>query len=287
MLSTAYPRIYTCYGSHDEEILMSLSTRCAACLPPDAACLVPDHYDVIGDVAVITLPDALVPYREVIGRCVIEERHSIRSVCMRTAPVAGIRRTGGYAVIFGREDTGTVHREYGCMYHLDVKSAFYTPRLASERHRVATLVRGGERVLVPFAGVGPFVVPVAQRSAQVTAIEINPDACRYLRENIRENRVEDGVTVIEGDAMQLLASCGGEYDRAILPTPYGLNTALDEVIPLVRRGGFIHFYTFTVPEEVDILATKFRGMGCVVNGFRRCGHVAPGVSRWVFDLRRR
>lgn len=266
---------------------MSLSTRCAPHLPPDVARIVPDHYDVIGDVAVVTLPDALLPYREVIGRCITEERHSIRSVCMRTAPVAGTRRTAGYAVIFGDLDTETVHREYGCSYHLDVQTAFYTPRLASERHRVAGLVREGERVLVPFAGVGPFVIPAAQTGAQVIAIEINPEACRYLRENVRENGMADAVTVIEGDAMRLLPSCGGEFDRAIVPTPYGLNTALDEVIPLVRRGGIIHFYTFTVPEELDILAAKFRGMGCVVNGVRRCGHVAPGVSRWVFDLRRR
>ncbi|WAI02352.1 class I SAM-dependent methyltransferase [Methanogenium organophilum] len=266
---------------------MSLSNRCAGSLPPDAARIVPDHYDVIGDVAVITLPDALLPYREVIGRCITEERHNIRSVCMRTAPVAGTRRTAGYAVIFGREGTETVHREYGCPYHLDVKKAFYNPRLASERNRVAKQVREGERVLVPFAGVGPFVIPAAKRGGQVTAIEINPDACRYLRENVRENDMEDMVTLIEGDAMQLLASCGGEYDRAIVPTPYGLNTALDEVIPLIRRGGVIHFYTFTVPQETDILAAKFRGMGCVVNRIRRCGHVAPGVSRWVYDLRRR
>ena len=266
---------------------MSLRARCAAHLPPDRIQFVPDHYDVIGDVAVVTLPDAVLPYREVIGRCVTEERHSIRSVCMRTAPVEGTHRTAGYTVIYGPGETETVHREYGCNYHLDVKTAFYTPRLASERHRVAEIVREGERVLVPFAGVGPFVIPAAQKSAQVTAIDINPDACRYLRENVRENGVEDAVTVFEGDAMQLLPSCSGEYDRAIVPTPYGLNTALDEVIPLVRRGGIIHFYTFTVPEEIDLLAAKFRGMGCVVNAIRRCGHVAPGVSRWVFDLRRR
>jgi len=266
---------------------MSLSSRCAGCLPPHAARLVPDHYDVIGDVAVVTLPDALLPYCEMIGRCVTEERRSIRSVCLRTAPVAGTRRTAGYEVIYGREETETLHREYGCTYSLDVKAAFYNSRLASERHRVAGCVREGERVLVPFAGVGPFVVPAARRGALVTAIEMNSDACRYLRENLRMNGVEDAVTVFEGDAMLLLPSCKGGYDRAIVPTPYGLNTALDEVIPLVRRGGMIHFYTFTVPEETEILAAKYRGMGCVVNGIRRCGNVAPGVSRWVFDLRRR
>ncbi len=266
---------------------MSLSSRCAAHLPPDIACLVPDHYDVIGDVAVVSLPDALLPYREVIGRCIVGERRSIRSVCMRTAPVAGPCRTAGYAVIYGRENTETIHREYGCTYSLDVKTAFYNPRLAFERHRVGGCVRPGERVLVPFAGVGPFVVPAARQGARVTAIEINPEACGYLRENIRINRVQDAVTVFEGDAMQLMLSCNEQYDRAIVPTPYGLNTALDEVIPLIRRGGIIHFYTFTVPEETDMLMAKFRGMGCVVGGMRRCGNVAPGVSRWVFDLRRR
>ena len=264
---------------------MLLSSRCADHLPSHMSHLVPDHYDVIGDVAIVTLPDLLVPYAEVIGRCIAEERHSIRSVCLRITPIKGTRRTAEYMVIYGRDDTGTVHCEYGCTYHLDVKSAFYNSRLASERHRVACSVRDGERVLVPFAGVGPFVVPAAQRGAQVTAIEINPDACGFLRENIRENGVEDHVTVFEGDAMQLLPSCGGAYDRAIVPTPYGMNTVLDEVIPLVRRGGVIHFYTFAVPEDTDILSAKFRGMGCVVGGMRRCGNVAPGVSRWVFDLR--
>ncbi len=136
-----------------------------------------------------------------------------------------------------------------------------------------------------------WCLPHSEGGAEVTAIEINPDACRYLRKNIRENGgVEDVVTVFEGDAMQLLPSCGGGgFDRAIVPTPYGMNTALDEVIPLVSRGGgVIHFSTFTVPpEETDILAAKFRGMGCVVNAMRRCGDAGTGVSRWVFDLRRR
>jgi tRNA (guanine37-N1)-methyltransferase len=256
-------------------------------MPPEAARRVPDRYDVIGDVAVVTLPDALLPYCGVIGRCITEEHRSVRSVCLRTVSVEGTSRTEEYVVIYGRKETETLHREYGCSYHLDVRSAFSHPSLASERHRVRGCVRKSERVLVPFAGVGPFVVPAAQRGAEVTAIEINPDACRYLRKNIRENGVEDVVTVFEGDAMQLLPSCGGGFDRAIVPTPYGMNTALDEVIPLVSRGGVIHFSTFTVPEETDILAAKFRGMGCVVNAMRRCGDAGTGVSRWVFDLRRR
>lgn len=266
---------------------MSLSSRCADHLPPGMAHLVPDRYDVIGDVAVISLPDDLLPYGEVIGRCIAEQHRGIHSVCLRMAPVAGTRRTAEYVVIYGRESTETIHREYGCTYSLDVKTAFYNPRLASERHRVSGCVRAGERVLVPFAGVGTFVVPAAQRGAKVTAMEMNPHACTYLRENIRINGVQDSVTVFEGDAMQLMLSCKEPYDRAIVPTPYGMNTALDEVIPLIRRGGIIHFYTFTVPEEVDMLTAKFQGMGCVVAGMRCCGNVAPGVSRWVFDLRRR
>ncbi|WP_157199883.1 hypothetical protein [Methanogenium cariaci] len=41
---------------------MSLSSRCAVCMPPpEAARRVPDRYDVIGDVAVVTLPDACCP----------------------------------------------------------------------------------------------------------------------------------------------------------------------------------------------------------------------------------
>ena len=87
-------------------------------------------------------------------------------------------------------------------------TVFFNPRLASERKRVTVQVQHGERVLIPCCGVGPFVVPVAAHGAEIVAVEQNPEACRWLEENIRLNGVEDRVTIIEGDA----------FDTSLLPT---------------------------------------------------------------------
>ena len=58
--------------------------------------------------------------------------------------------------------------------------------------------RSGERVLVPFCGVGPFVIPAAARGAEITAIEQNQEACRWLSENVLLNGVSDQVNDYHG-----------------------------------------------------------------------------------------
>ena len=39
-------------------------------------------------------------------------------------------------------------------------------------------------------------------------------------------------------------------------------------------------------EEIPELISKYEGMGFEVLFHRRCGNVAPGISRWVFDLKK-
>jgi tRNA (guanine37-N1)-methyltransferase len=46
----------------------------------------------------------------------------------------------------------------------------------------------------------------------------------------------------------------------------------------------IHFYTFKNRDQADALVREFTKKGFEVVVRRRCGNVAPGVSRWVFDL---
>jgi tRNA (guanine37-N1)-methyltransferase len=52
----------------------------------------------------------------------------------------------------------------------------------------------------------------------------------------------------------------------------------------VKRGGMIHFYTFKNRQQADTLGTEFGQKAFDVLIQRRCGNVASGVSRWVYDL---
>jgi tRNA (guanine37-N1)-methyltransferase len=152
--------------------------------------------------------------------------------------------------------------------------------------RVTNQVQAGESVLVLFAGVGPFVIPSASRGARVVAIEQNPDACRWLVKNLRKNRVSEQVTIIQGDAFDPVLQGEEQFNRAIIPTPYGKDEIFDLAAARVRCNGLLHFYTFKNVAQSKEWEHEFENHGYEVISRRRCGNVAPAVSRWVFDLRR-
>jgi tRNA (guanine37-N1)-methyltransferase len=268
------------------DLSMSLLNDLDGTIPADKIRGFSGRFDVIGDIAIVALPSTLRNYEQVIAGAILERRHGIRTVIKKSADVAGDFRTATYTIIAGT-GTLTTHHENGFSYRLDLNTCFFTPRLAHERMRVTGQVSVGERVLVPFSGVGPFVIPTAARGAAVVAIEQNPGACRWLEENVRKNRVSDRVTVIMGDAFNPDLMPDGPFDRAIVPTPYGRDEILDLITSRIRHGGTLHLYTFKNRVQSEMLEHEFEKTGYQVLARRRCGNVAPFVSRWAFDLLRR
>ena len=250
--------------------------------------LVPKRFDYVGDVAVISIPPELAAYKGAIASKLLSMRGNTRAVLNKISKLEGEHRVADFELLLG-ESAETLHRENGYTYKLDVKKVFFNPRLYSERGRIAAKITPGEYILIPFAGVGPFVLPAAGKGAKVSAVEINPDACASLRENIRINKLEKQVTVIQGDfeniseAKDLQLPENG-FDRAIVPTPYGMDHSLVGVSKFVRQGGHIHFYTFKAESQIPDLIKEYEKMGLEVEFYRRRGNVAPGISRWVFDL---
>src|SRR5438552_420093 len=122
----------------------------------------PTSFDVIGDIAVLKIPEALQRYREQIGLSILRWNPKIR-VAVQDRGVKGERRVRSIEVIAGERRTRTVHTEYGLHYRVDLAQAYFSPRLASERKRIADLVLEGEVVADPFAGVGPFAILIAKR----------------------------------------------------------------------------------------------------------------------------
>ena len=262
---------------------MGLKDQLRGIIPDRALWHLSDHFDVIGDIAVLSLSPYLLGYEGTIAQAIISRRRAIKTVLNKISRLDGWNRTARYEILAGR-DTVTVHHEYEFAYQLDVGTVFYNPRLASERKRVTDQVQSGERVLIPFCGVGPFVIPAAARGARIIAVEKNPEAYRWLARNVQLNGVKDRVTTIPGDAFDTSLLPVYPFDRAIMPTPYGMDTIFDVLASRVKPGGIIHFYTFKNRNQADALAGEFtmKGFEVVVQG--RCGHVAPSVSRWVFDL---
>ncbi len=262
---------------------MNLKEQLKGIVPTERLNLLSNHFHVIGDIAIVSLPPEFEGCKKYIASAIISQRRNIRTVLNKTSKLEGAKRVASMEVLAG-EGTVTLHREFGFVYKLDVAKVFFNSRLSYERNRIALKVQPGEKVLVPFCGVGPFVVPLAARGAIVFALESNPEACRWLAENIERNGVKDNVIMIRGDAFSAPYMLKMQFDRIVIPTPYGMDPILETIVPAVKKGGSVHFYAFKKMYQIDGLIEMFRKMGPRIELFRKCGNVAPGVSRWAFDL---
>ncbi len=201
----------------------------------------PTSFDVIGDIAVLKIPQGLAPYRAEVGRAILEGNRALHVVAQDHG-VSGAYRVRDLEIIAGESRTTTVHTEFGLRYHADVARAYFSPRLGSERLRVANLVAEGETVADPFAGVGPYAILIAKRRrpAKVIAADANPIAVAFLRQNVAANRAER-VEVREGDARDVLRAAA-PVDRIILDLPHSAMDFLPDALRALRPKGTVHVY---------------------------------------------
>src|SRR5437867_7243213 len=210
-------------------------------VPPRLEPLLPKAFDAIGDIVVLRLSDELRAFERAIGDAVLRWNPRIRTVAADEG-VKGELRIRKVRVVAGERKTRTEHTEFGLRYLVDVERAYFSPRLGSERWRVAQQVRPGEVVVDMFAGVGPYAILIARtrQPKAVHAIDANPDAVELLRENVRRNRAN--VVVHEGHGPSLLRGLA-PVDRVIMDLPQSGAEFLPTAAASVRDGGIVNFYT--------------------------------------------
>jgi len=231
-------------------------------LPPNLLAILPKGLDVIGDIAIIDIPLELKLYENIIGEAVLQTHRNIKTVLGKAGAIGGIYRVREYTFIAGEQKTQTVDKEFGCQYHVDVAKAYFSPRLSHEHDRIASIVQTGETVVDLFSGVGPFSVLIAKKNpnVKVYAVDINPEAVKLLKINLRANRVENRVFPILGDSRQITTTrLKGVADRVIMNLP---ETAIDFVGAACQaikpEGGVIHFYAFVrSPDTIENLKFRF------------------------------
>ena len=215
----------------------------------------PSSFDVIGDIAVLKIPNELRRYREEIGRAILRWNPTLR-VVVEDRGVKGERRVRSIETIAGERRTTTVHIEHGLRYAVDLAHAYFSPRLASERQRIADQVVEGEIVADPFAGVGPYAILIAKRRRPkiVHASDVNPAAVALLRANVGANRI-DRVATHEGDARQVLERIR-PVDRVIIDLPHTAVDHLGHAFAALGASGVVHVYR--ILERADEIAAAGR-----------------------------
>lgn len=252
-------------------------------------------FDVVGDIAIVKLPEPLLPKKHLIGRALMEVQKNVRTVLNQVSPVKGEFRTRELEVIAGENRTETSYRESGCVFKVDLAKVYFSPRLATERLRVARQVKPGEIVVNLFAGVGSYSIIIAKHSKAklIYSIDINPHAFEYMQINIRTNKVGDRVVAILGDAREVVEKeLTDRADRVLMPLPELSRDFFDVALKALKpTGGIIHFYDYG--EEPDIFgpSTDFvkanaakRGFEVKVLGARRIRSYATRCYHIVLDL---
>jgi tRNA (guanine37-N1)-methyltransferase len=226
----------------------SLKLFLANKLKPNELKLLYKSYDIIGDIAVIRVPEALQQQSEIIAEAVMQTHKRVRSVWCQVGPVSGDLRLRELEWVAGERRTETVHREHGCVFKVDLRKCYFSPRLSYERMRIARQVQPGEVIVNMFAGVGCYSIIIAKHSeaSKIFSIDINPVAVQYMQENVELNKVKERVFPLEGDAKRIVEErLRNIANRVLMPLPERAYEYLDcAVLALRLTGGWIHYYDF-------------------------------------------
>lgn len=242
-------------------------------------------FEVVGEIAIVEPERA-----EAVAEVLLATCKPVRTVIAPVSDVEGEFRTRRFRHVAGERRTVTLHREHGLRYRLDLEKAYFTPRLGTERLRIAHLVRPREVVLDMFAGVGPFSLLLARRGARVIAIDKNPAAVLLLRENARLNRVEE-IEILEGDAGELALRFEGRADHVIMNLPHDASRFLISAMRAARSGGIVHYYTIAPEDELfgdeELIKSTAEELGASVEVIYRgvVRSYAPHRYNIVIDFR--
>jgi len=205
-------------------------------------------YDIIGDIAVLRVPEDLKPRIQTIAEAVMQTHRHVKTVLQQAGGVSGEFRLRELEWVAGEKKSETVHREFGCVLKVDLEKSYFSPRLSHERMRVARLVKPGEIVVNMFAGVGCYSIIIAKHSKveKIYSVDVNPSAVQSMVENVRLNRVDARVVPILGDARLVVAErFRGVADRVLMPLPEKAFEYLDCALSALKSaGGCIHYYDF-------------------------------------------
>ena len=249
-------------------------------------------YDIIGDKdkSVILIGVNTKSPRKA-AREIMKRHKNVRSVLKKLAERKDTFRLYPCKLILGDKNTEVVHKEHGYLVKVDPLKVFFSPREATERQRVAEMVRPNERVLIMFSGAAPYALAIGKKckDCEITCIEINPKGYEYAQKNLKLNKVKN-VRNICADVRKVRNI--GKFDRMIMPLVETAIDFFDEAFLHSKKGTIIHLYGLSKDSEnfkdlekrVDELAKMYNVRYKIV-GRQKVLPYAPHVMKVRLDIK--
>src|SRR3972149_9405932 len=217
---------------------MSLRELLKDKLQEEKILLVPKGFEIIGDIAIMNLPASLQDEKQIIAQALVSHRKDIKVVLLKKNKLAGMYRIRDFEILIGNRTT-TLHSENGCIYYVDIARTYFSGKMYFERGRIAEKVNDGEEILVLFCGVGPFLFPIAKkRDVNILGLDNNPIACALFKKNADLNDID--ADIIMGNANSMSTLFKKDFDRIVMPAPYGQDFFLALAGTILKPQGIIH-----------------------------------------------
>lgn len=217
----------------------------AGVLGADEAAQVYSAFDQVGDVVIVKIPDALAGKKGLIAQAILDNVKTAKAVFAQASAVRGDFRVRDLEFLAGENRTVTEYKEHGCRFKVDVARAYFSPRLSTERQRIAGLVGENETIVNMFAGVGTYsiVVAKANKTCRVYSIDSNPVAHELCVQNAKLNKVADRVIPVCADAADAIKNeLAGVADRVLMPLPERAKEFIAPAVAALKEKGIIHYF---------------------------------------------
>lgn len=222
-----------------------LKQALAGILTPEETAQVYSAFDQIGDIVIVKIPDSLTTKKDLIANAILDNIKTAKSVFTQVSPVRGDFRVRDLEFLAGENRTITEYKEHSCRFKVDVAKTYFSPRLSTERQRIAGMVGDDETIVNMFAGVGTFSILIAKanKTCRVYCIDSNAAASELCESNAKLNKVQDRVISICGDAEQVITDgLGGKADRVLMPLPERAREFVDSAVLALKQRGIVHYF---------------------------------------------
>ncbi len=204
---------------------------------------IPASYQILGDIFLIKTPDMNIKEKHELAKAIKILYPYVKTI-FEIKEIKGELREPTVKKLWGNGPE-TIHTENKIKYKLNAAKIMFSKGNHFERQRLIDKIGENEIVLDMFAGIGYFTLGIAKVAKKVIAVEKNPLAFSYLKENIILNKLNN-VEVINDDCRNVKIIA----DRIMLGYFPHTEQFLETAKLCSRSGTIINFHNTYLEKEL-------------------------------------